>query len=80
MAKKLKTKVEDIRKLSDADLEKELEETYRRLFAVRLQKETLQLTNHRQPPAMRRQVARLLTIKRQREITRAQQAAGGKSS
>ena len=76
MAKKLKTKVDDIRKLSDEDLEKELEETYRRLFAVRLQKETLQLTNHRQPPQIRRQIARLLTIKRQRDLTRLQQAGG----
>lgn len=77
MAKKLKTKVEDIRKLSDEDLEKEIEETYRRYFATKLQKETLQLTNHRQPPAIKRQIARLLTIKRQRELTRAQQAGGG---
>ena len=76
MARKSKAKVEDIRKLSEADLEKEIDETYRRFFAVNLQKETLQLTNHRQPPAMRRQIARLLTIKRQREITRAAQAGG----
>lgn len=78
MARKLKTKVEDIRKLSDADLDKEIEETYRRYFAVRLQKETLQLTNHRQPPQIKRQIARLLTIKRQRELTRAQQAGGSR--
>jgi large subunit ribosomal protein L29 len=77
VAKKLKTKVEDIRKLSDEDLEKEIEETYRRYFATKLQKETLQLTNHRQPPAIKRQIARLLTIKRQRDLTRAQQAGGG---
>lgn len=76
MAKKLKTKVEDIRKLSDADLEKEIEETYRRYFATKLQKETLQLTNHRMPPAIKRQIARLLTIRRQRDLTRAQQAGG----
>jgi large subunit ribosomal protein L29 len=76
VAKKLKTKVEDIRKLSDEDLEKEIQETYRRYFATKLQKETLQLTNHRQPPAIKRQIARLLTIKRQRDLTRAQQAGG----
>lgn len=79
MAKKSRTKIEDIRKLSEADLEKEIEETYRRFFAVNLQKETLQLTNHRQPPAVRRQIARLLTIKRQREITRVAQAGGENS-
>ena len=76
MAKKSRAKVEEIRKLSEADLEKEIDETYRRYFAVKLQKETLQLTDHRQPPAVKRQIARLLTIKRQREITRAAQGGG----
>ena len=68
MAKKLKTKTEEIRKLSDADLAKELEEAHRRLFSVRLQVETRQMTNHRELPRVRRQVARLKTIQRQREL------------
>ena len=72
MAKKLKTKTQDIRKLSDADLDKELEEAYRRLFSMRLQTETRQLTNHRELPAGRRLIARLKTIKRERQL-----AAGG---
>ncbi len=71
MAKKLKTKVEEIRKLSDADLAKELEETRRRLFSVRLQVETRQLTNHRELPRLRRHVARLLTIRRVRDLAKA---------
>jgi large subunit ribosomal protein L29 len=75
MAKKLKTKVEDIRKLSDADLQKELGETYRRLFSLRLQKETLQLKNHRQIPRTRRALARLKTIVHQRDLVN---TAGGK--
>jgi len=68
MAKKLKTKTQDIRKLSDAELDKEMEEAYRRLFSVRLQTETRQLTNHRELPAARHLIARLKTIKRQREL------------
>ena len=71
MAKKLKTKTEDIRKLNDADLLKELEESYRRRFALRLQKETLQLTNHRELPRMKHAIARLKTIQHEREIARA---------
>jgi large subunit ribosomal protein L29 len=71
MARKLKTKVTDIRKLSDGDLAKELGEAYRRLFSMRLQKETLQLTNHRELPRMRRQIARLKTIERQRQLAKA---------
>ncbi|MBI2912465.1 MAG: 50S ribosomal protein L29 [Chloroflexi bacterium] len=71
MAKKLKTKTEEIRKLSDADLAKELEEARRRLFSVRLQVETRQLANHRELPRLRRQVARLLTIQRARHLAKA---------
>jgi len=71
MAKKLKTKTTDIRKLSDADLRKEMDEAYRRLFSMRLQNETRQLTNHRELPAMRRQIARLKTIQRERQLARA---------
>ena len=70
MAKKLKTKLDDIRKLSDADVGKEVEEAYRRLFSMRLQRETRQLTNYQELPKMRRHIARLKTIQRQRELTR----------
>jgi large subunit ribosomal protein L29 len=74
MAKKLKTKTADVRKLSDADLLKEIEETHRRLFSMRLQRETRQLTNYQELPKMKRHIARLKTIQRQRELTK---AAGG---
>ena len=76
MAKKLKTEVSDILKLSDADLKKEVDETYRRFFSIRLQKETLQLTNHRELPRTRRQIARLKTIQRQRELAKTAKGAG----
>ncbi len=75
MAKKLKTKSTDIRKLSEADLRKEMDETYRRQFSMRLQNETRQLTNHRELPAMRRQIARLKTIERERVLAKAAGAA-----
>ncbi len=64
MAKKLKTKTEEIRKLSEADLAKELEDVHRRLFSLRLQKETRQLPNHREPPKVKRLIARIKTIQR----------------
>ena len=75
MAKKLKTKLDDIRKLSDADVSKEVEEAYRRLFSMRLQRETRQLTNYQELPKMRRHIARLKTVQRQRELTRAGEGA-----
>ena len=75
MAKKLKTKLDDIRKLSDADVSKEVEEAYRRLFSMRLQRETRQLTNYQELPKMRRHIARLKTIQHQRALTRASEGA-----
>jgi large subunit ribosomal protein L29 len=75
MAKKLKTKSADIRKLSEANLRKEMDEAYRRQFSMRLQSETRQLTNHRELPAMRRQIARLKTIERERVLAKAAGAA-----
>ena len=68
MAKKLKTKTEEIRKLSDVDIEKELGEAHRRLFSLRLQSETRQITNHRELPAAKRLIARLKTIQRERQL------------
>lgn len=76
MAKKLKSKTEDIRKLSDEDLAKELEEAHRRLFAMRLQTQTRQLANHRELPRTKRLVARLKTIQRERQLA----AAAGERS
>jgi large subunit ribosomal protein L29 len=70
MAKKLKTRTADIRKLTDGDLAKELEETHRRLFSLRLQWETRQLTNHNEIPNMHRQIARLKTIQRERALAK----------
>jgi large subunit ribosomal protein L29 len=70
MAKKSKTKtqIDDIRKLTDPQLKKGLEDSYRRLFALNLQKETLQLANHREIPKVRRAIARFKTIERQRVL------------
>jgi large subunit ribosomal protein L29 len=68
MAKKLKAKTEEIRKLSDVDIEKELEEAHRRVFSLRLQSETRQITNHRELPAAKRLIARLKTIQRERQL------------
>lgn len=74
MAKKLKTKTEEIRKLSDEDIEKELEEAHRRLFSLRLQSETRQITNHRELPAAKRLIARLKTIQRERQLAAVREA------
>lgn len=72
MAKKAKTKIEEVRKLSDADLIKELNTSYLDLFKLRRDAAMLQLSNHRSIPVVRRGIARLKTIQRQRELAREQ--------
>src|SRR5437867_1181670 len=50
---------------------KPLEEAHRRLFSMRLQRETRQLTNYQELPKMKRHIARLKTIEQQRQLARA---------
>ena len=76
MAKQSKAEIEKLRQLSLIDLDKELEEAYKRRFSLRLQQVTRQLTNHREIPKARRQIARLKTIRRQLEITQAANEEG----
>lgn len=64
-------KVDEIRALSEVDLRKELEDTYRESFNLRFRHATNQLTNHRELRHVRRKIARLKTIIREREMVRA---------
>ena len=63
-----KQQVAELRELSDEDLAKELEETYRELFTTRLQLTTRQLTNTAQPRKVRTKLAQIKTIQREREL------------
>ncbi|HEX5939007.1 MAG TPA: 50S ribosomal protein L29 [Dehalococcoidia bacterium] len=62
------SEAERVRTLSDGDLDKEIDETRRRLFDLRLQSSTRQLENYRELRKVRRQVARLETVKRARGL------------
>jgi large subunit ribosomal protein L29 len=78
MARKGKRKKgDDLLEMSDEDLKKEMDETYRQLFTARLQLATRQLANTSIVRKSRRKVARIKTIQRQREIAAAQPAAEG---
>jgi len=61
-------KIEEIRALSDEELAKRLEEAHEELFNLRFRLATRQLVNHREPPKVRRQIARLKTLIREREL------------
>lgn len=72
MAKrKKKERADELRNLSDSDLAKELQEAYRRLFTVRLQLATRQQTNTTERAKVKRQIARVRTIQRERELAAA---------
>lgn len=66
-------KVRELTEMDDEKLAKELEETYRQLFTLRLQVATRQLQNVKMIGETRRKIARIKTIQRQRELV----AAGG---
>ncbi len=77
MAKrKRKERADELRKLSDEALAKELSEAYRRLFNVRLQLTSRQLTNTSEKAKVKRQIARIRTLQRERELAAAYAALG----
>ena len=61
-------KADEIRSLSAVDLERELENSYWETFNLRFRRATNQLTNHREIRRIRRKIARLKTIMREREL------------
>ena len=63
-------KVEEIRALSAEELEKQLEEVHQELFNLRFRLATKQLVNHREIPRVKKKIARLKTIMRERELAK----------
>jgi large subunit ribosomal protein L29 len=62
---------EDIRVMSDEELAKQVEEAHRELFNLRFRLATKQLANHREVRSVKKRIARLKTIMRERELSRA---------
>ena len=58
----------DIREWDDERLDNEINEAYRSLFTLRFQNATRQLENYRTLRTARRTIARLRTIKRERQL------------
>ncbi len=63
-------KVEEIRALNTEELKKQLEEAHQELFNLRFRLATKQLVNHRELPRVRKRIAQLKTIIRERELTK----------
>ncbi len=65
-------KAANARRLADADLNKEINEAYRAMFTLRFQHASRQLQNYRELRVARKRIARLRTIKRERELNTAE--------
>ncbi len=62
-------KAEEIRTLSAEELVKQLEAAHKELFELRFRLITKQLVNHRQIRMVKKTIARLKTIMRERELS-----------
>ena len=61
--------IQEVRALSDQQLAEELEKSYREQMNSRFRAATNQLTDTNQPSKIRKDIARLLTVMRERNIT-----------
>jgi large subunit ribosomal protein L29 len=69
------TLAQELRQLNDTELEHRLGEAKEELFNLRFQNATGQLDNIARIPQMRREIARIETLLREREIAAAEQQA-----
>ena len=68
MVTRVNRRADEIRHLSDGDMAKEMEEAHRRLFSLRLRWMTRQESNYRQIRQIKRRIARLKTIQKERQL------------
>ena len=61
-------KVDEFRALNADDLAKQLEEAHQELFNLRFRLATRQLVNHREVRVVRKKIARLKTVMREKEL------------
>lgn len=61
-------KVEDIRALNTEEIARQLEAAHRELFDLRFRAATKQLVNHREIPMVKKTIARMETVLRDREL------------
>ncbi len=64
----IKLKLKEFRDLGTDDLKKQLEETHQELFNLRFRLATKQLVNHREVRRVKRKIARLETLLKEKEL------------
>ncbi len=63
-----KQKAEMLRRLEEAQLDEQINEAYRAMFTLRFQHASRQLENYRELRNAKRRIARLRTVKRERQL------------
>ena len=61
-------KIDEVRSLTDAELLKRLGEARQELFNLQIRLSTRQLANHRELPKVKKRIARMETIIKEREL------------
>lgn len=61
-------RLKEFRELSTEDLNKQLEENHQELFNLRFRVATKQLVNHREVRRVKKMIARLKTLLKEREL------------
>ncbi len=62
-------KLEEMRALDVTELTKRVNDAHQELFNLRLRLSTRQLANHREVPKVRREIARLETVIREKQLS-----------
>ena len=73
----MKTNVAELRDLNDAELQKQLDDLYQEQFNLRFQNASGQVKNQNRFKEVRRQIARIKTLQRERELAVAPVTKGG---
>jgi large subunit ribosomal protein L29 len=63
-------KAEEIREMSESQLKRSLEESRQELFNMRFQIATRKIKNHQRIPQVKKDIARIMTALRERELMR----------
>jgi large subunit ribosomal protein L29 len=61
-------KIEEMRSLSVEELNKRLKDAHQELFNLRFRLSTRQLVNHRELPKVKKEIARIETIIREKQL------------
>jgi large subunit ribosomal protein L29 len=73
----MKSNIGDLRRLNDAELQKQLDDLYQEQFNLRFQDASGQVPDQNRFQVVRRQIARIKTLQRERELAGVSIKKGG---